>query len=107
MGSYDHWKETEPDREGPACDLCNDEAVYYVSIQGTPTPVFLCRACEHDKVTRCEGCNENIWQSVGYRIHGTGLECPSCAATHPGLILGRAIEAKRDEERDDFNEVRR
>lgn len=110
MISYDNWKSTEPNEPGPACELCGDRANWAIPVQGSDHyPVFLCEKCEHDKLCNCEDCGDVIWQKDGIRVYSSpSLYCHSCAAKHPQLILGREIEAKRDEERDRaFDDVRR
>ena len=94
--------------DGRECETCGEEATREATLVGRGAPVFLCRDCFDDVTTLCADCDRRIWQDEGYRIYASpNLYCESCTRKHPGLAWGRQQEAKRDEDRDDFNRVRR
>ena len=92
--------------DGRECEGCGEAATAAPMVQGRMFPVPLCGNCRHDLLTECPGCGHTIWQARGERIYtSSNLYCSLCAVN---INTAAAVTAARqDEDRDDFNEVRR
>lgn len=89
-----------------SCDFgCNGQAEM-TRVDGHTVP--LCGPCYADKTDTCADCGRRYWIANLERIYGSSdLYCLDCASWHPHLIQARQDTARRDEQRDEFNERRR
>jgi hypothetical protein len=92
--------------DGTACEACGEAADRGLRLINRAYPVPLCSDCAHDLTTKCRMCERTMWQSEGERIFSTSdLYCRACAK--PWITAHLETAAKKDSERDTFNERRR
>lgn len=83
--------------DGAACAFCGEDAEGTALMQKHAQEVPLCGRCL-DRVEPCPDCEQQFWGPDGYRLYDSAnLYCPSCAAKHPAMVMGRELEARIDE----------